>query len=647
MQNQYSFHYMFYSDLLLSLRYFFNNIIFQTDLIKNFEFNTGSRTFQLNYKSQHELPTALINYQTTRAITYHPYVFQNTPNLNRIPVLFNRTKDLLLELQEELYEVTVDITINCESQLQALEMEQMIQHFSPPNKYFQHYRFYSFMKIDNAFVHPDIFDPNMDLIYNLFTKYNRRANSVDYCFAVEYKPMIKFESVQAQISSSDARSFAISCPLNIMTPVPVYQVIPEDQKPLKSKPIRLYNRSDIVVSTDEVDSLLLSFRDEEVICSVIPDTVTGAFTGEFIRDDTTYTITGIIDTEEIICDGVVTIANRQFNCSFNVVRNLLTAKDVIIVSGPLSGTLTNAHFSDTGISGFLKATVGNFEIADYIDVDELVVIRRSKILKNFQVESSLTQNVKVLSVKNIYNTNLDLSPRRMKLQTENSSITKLAVLKNNIQTIITLSTPIPISSTGIFNGSFTFGDSVTGVLMGNVNIQTGNLTYDVIFSEDDYILSVLFFNLQFKTGQYYGSRTIERQSINIGFKNELISTASDISLSKDLFNNVTMGQTKQGPGKLLRSTMIVPDDVTEVEDDKVLITITLDDLFDYSNYTNHFWRFIFRRQIYTSGDQDNIQFNQATEPYQLTFKAEKSWFYTQFNEFNIDNPIFFQFFKSY
>ena len=646
MSNQnYSFHYMFYSDLLLSLRYFFNKIIFKTDLIKDFEFNTGSRTFQLNYKSQHVLPSALINYQNTRAITYHPYVWQRTPNLNQIPVLFNRTKDLLLELQEELYEVTVDVTINCESQLQALEIEQMIQHFSPSNKYFQHYRFYSFMKIDNEFIHPDIFDPNIDLIYNLFTKYNRRANSVDYCFAVEYKPMIKFESVQAQISSSDARSFAVSCPLNIMTPVPVYQIISEDQKPLTLKPIRLYNRSDIVASTGEADSLLLSFMNEEIICSVIPDMI-GAFSGEFVKDNTTYTITGIIDTEEIVCDGTITIANRQFICSFNVVRDLITAKDTIIVSGPLSGTLENAHFSDDGISGFIKTTVGNFEIADYIDVDDFVIIRRSKILKSFEVEKSLTQNVKVISVKNIYNTNLDLSPQRMKLQTNNSYITKLAVN----QSIIILPNPIPIDSSGNFNGSFTFTDNdiqITGVLMGKINIQTGNLIYDVIFSKENYILYVLFFDLQFKTGPYYGSRIIKRQSVNVGFENELISTAPDITLSKDLFNNITMGQTKQGPGKLLRSTVIVPEDITE-SDDKVLITIVLDDLFDYSSYSlSHFWRFIFGQQIYTSKDNNHIQFKEATEPYELVFEANKSWFFTQFNSFNIDSPIFFQFFQSF
>lgn len=642
---QYSFHYMFYSDLLLSLRYFFNNVIFKTDLIKSFEFNTGNRTFQLDYKSQHELPAALINYQTTRPISYHTYVYQGmSDNINQIPVLYNRTKDLLLELQEELYEVSIDITINCESQLQALEIEQMMQHFSPITKYFQHYRFFSFMKIDNEFIHPDIFDPNTDLIYNLFTKYNRRSDQVEYCFAVEYKPLLKFESVQAQMASSDARSFSISCPLAIMTPVPIRQLIPVDQKPLTSKPVRIYNRSDIVGSTGEMDVLLLSFRDEEVICNVVPDSLTGAFVGEFIRTGQPYSITGVIETEEIECDGVVVVSNRKHNCTFNISRNLLTGIDTITVSGPFSGPLNNASFSDVSISGFLE------DANEYIDVDDFVVIRRSKILKSFQVEKSLTQNVKVLPIKNIYNTNLDLSMRRMKLQAESSYITKIAVLKNN-QTIIELDTPISISNTGMFNGTFIFedsGETITGVLMGKIDVNTGNLTYDVTFSDDSCVLLVLFFDLKFKTGQYFGSRIINRISTNVGFTNELISTTPDLSVSKDLFDNITMGQTLQSPGQLLRSTILVPDDVTRDDDNaKVLITVNFDDLFDYGNYPNHFWRFIFKRQIYTSGDETMIQFKEATAPYTLTFEAGQEFFYTQFDGFDVDNPIFFQFFRKY
>ena len=653
----FSFHYSYFSDLLLSLRYYLNTVIFKSNIIKSFEFNIGSRTFQLDYESQHELPAALINYQGSRAVSTHTYTYQRTGmnNINSIPVLYNRTKDLQLNLQEELYEITIDVSINCNTQLQALEIEQMLQVFSPLDRYFQNYRFYSFMKVNKEFIHPDIFDPNTDLIYNLFTKYNRKTDTVDFCFAVEYNPLVKFETCQAQLSTSEARSFSVSCSVSVMTPIPIFQFIPSFQTPLIGKPIRTYNRTDIVASTGEVDMLLISFRNEEITAPVImTDTTTGAFIATFIREEETHTITGIIETEETVCDGNITInGNQQFMCTFVIVKDLLTGTFTITVSGPLNGILTHAEYDETQIIGYLSTTLNNQVIESYITVDNLNIIRSSKKLSSFAVQKNITQNIKILAIKNIYNTNLDLSPRRMKLQTSNSFITKLILvdgLNNKITVDLTSdgNSKIPIGSTSKFNGVFKFtdGSEHTGVLMGSID-RMGRLDYDVTISDESYILAAIYFDPEFETGDYYGLRTIERQTLNTTFANELISTDAGLTVSQDLFDNETMGTTKQGPGRLLRSTGVTNDDIiTDPSDNtKVLITITLDDLFNYNTYSsNNFWRFIFHNQFFTSGDKDAISFKQASETYELQFQADKIWFYRHYNSVSSDDPIFFQFF---
>jgi len=649
----YGFSYSYFADLLLSLRYYLNTVIFKSNVIKSFEFNIGSRTFQLDYESQHELPAALINYQGSRAVSTHTYTYQRTGmnNINSIPVLYNRTKDLQLNLQEELYEITIDITINCSTQLQALEIERVLQAFSPLDRYFQNYRFYSFMKVNKEFLHPNIFNPNTDLIYNLFTKYNRKTDTVDFCFAVEYNPLVKFETCQAQLSSSEARSFSVSCSVSVMTPIPIFQFIPSSQTPLIGKPIRTYNRTDIVAATGEVDMLLISFRNEEITAPVImTDVTTGAFTATFVREEETHTITGIIKTEEIVCDGNITVNDQQFMCTFDIVKDLLEDTFTITVSGPLVGTLTHAEYDETQIIGYLSTTLNNQVIESYITVDDLNIIRSSKKLSSFAVQKNITQNIKILTVKNIYNTNLDLSPRRMKLQTNSSFITKLILVDslNNKVTVDLTSSKIPIGSTSKFNGVFSFVDGLehTGVLMGSID-KNGRLDYDVTISDESYVLAIIYFDLEFETGDYYGLRTIERQSLEITFTNELISTDSGLAVSQDLFDNKTMGITKQGPGHLLRSTGVIDDEIiTDPSDDtKVLITITLDDLFNYNTYSsNNFWRFIFHKQIFTSGDQDAISFKQASKTYELQFQADKIWFYKHFNSVSSDNPIFFQFF---
>jgi hypothetical protein len=657
--NSYGFHYSFYSDLLLSLRYFFNTIILKSDVIKSYEFNLGDRSFQLDYSTQHELPAAIINYRNSVAVSYHPYVFQRTnfDNINRIPVLYNRTKELELDLQEELHQISLDIVINCDSQLQALEIEQMINHYSPIGKYFQHYRFYSFIKIDNQFIHPDIFDVNNDLIYNLFIKHNRRQDAVDYCFSVEYNPLIRFESCQAELSSSEQRSFTVSCPVTIVTPIPVFQMIPNYQKSLSNKPVRTYNRSDIIVSTGSSDLLLVSFTNHSCVAVVqTTDSETGEFAATFTYNDSTYTITGFIETEEIVCDGNITVNNQvKVTCTFTVIKNLLENTYTISVSGPIDATLTHAEYdlSANQLTGYLSTTFNNEPIEAYITVDDLNILRQSKILStNFTVTDNITRNIKFVSVLNLYNTNLDLSIHRMALQTDNSYITTLIVTDSLYnQYIVNLDSDsyISINSKGSFNGSLTFTinqQSITLVLMGKVNSKTGQLTYDALFSDDNYNLAALYFNLQFKTGNYYGVRVIERQSLLSTFTNELISTDSGLTVSQDLFDNQTIGAIKQSNGRLLRTTIITDENITIPSDNsKVLITVVFDELFNYNSYSsNHFWRFIFHNQIFTSNDEGAISFKQASETYELQFEADKVWFYGCFNGVSSDNPIFFQFF---
>ena len=130
-----------YSDLLTSVSFFLNDtVLYDPHLkIKGFQFNIGNSSFQLeDKKTQQELPFCIAILQAITPSISHPFVFHRNimNNLFKIPILYNRTKDIELFVQEEMYTVSINLNINCESQLQALEIQHRLLNYLPLNKYF-------------------------------------------------------------------------------------------------------------------------------------------------------------------------------------------------------------------------------------------------------------------------------------------------------------------------------------------------------------------------------------------------------------------------------------------------------------------------------------------------------------------------------
>jgi len=228
----------YFSDLLLSIKSLLDAHILPQKIIKHYDFNIANETFSLlrrDYKPNRELPAAIISLDEDN------YVFGertnniiNVPvrNYNQILILADLDNKKTLYLQEEQTQISINIIINCETQFQAKEIAFHISRYLPKQKYIQLFDYTSFLEIESDILFDLGFDINNHQISNLFTKYNKNLGKVEYCYSVNYEPLIKLENISINISDNTQKTFNVQCSLSYLTTLPLFVVYdPESSKP--------------------------------------------------------------------------------------------------------------------------------------------------------------------------------------------------------------------------------------------------------------------------------------------------------------------------------------------------------------------------------------------------------------------------------
>ncbi|MCD6435114.1 MAG: hypothetical protein J7L15_01800, partial [Clostridiales bacterium] len=213
----------YFSDLLLSIKTLLDTHILPQKIIKHYDFNIANETFSLlrrNYKPNRALPAAIVSLETDN------YLFGqrvnniiNVPveNYNQILVLADLNNEKTIYLQEEQTQININLLINCETQFQAKEIAFHITRYLPKQKYIQLFNYTSFLEIESDILFNLGFDINNHEISNLFTKYNKNLGKIEYCYSVNYNPLIKLEDISVNISDNTQKTFNVQCSLNYLT----------------------------------------------------------------------------------------------------------------------------------------------------------------------------------------------------------------------------------------------------------------------------------------------------------------------------------------------------------------------------------------------------------------------------------------------
>ncbi len=649
----------FYTDLLLSMRYLFDNIVFGPGKIKHYMFNIGNKSFQLEYKSQYELPACIINYQSSSAIKYHSWLIQNTGlnNHNLIPILYNKNKQLTLQLQEEEYSISLEVLLNFDSQFAGMEYEHRIKSNMPIGKPLQLYHFYTFYEIPDMYLNHLMFDVNYDDIVNLYTKYDNNLDKIIHCASVRYEPLIKLESCQLGIGSIDQRSFQLAMQFSLDISVPIYFQIPFDELPIIRNVETIRELETIVPVSPDISLLEVVLKDDEKYNKfAIP-----------IKNDNKYfnNIFSFNDIDECrvigefsdlyIEYGDIRITNlSKYEESISSYK--YTCQDTtsleLKISGPLTGKFKYFKKSDNIIDGLFYGDFNHVHIEENLKgeykMNSCLHDMNSSPHIIFPSNEDYSYETRILPYTTPKKSLKKINPNTVKFKPQNTELIGLTVLNNCSNKSKYYKLYDKLDDYGNFNIQFYCKDTTSlNNITGKIHPKTMELSYNVDVNSD-LLLASLHFNFAFDTIPIFGSRVISNIDLSIvGNSLEPILIGTNVSIIKDEFNR----DLHEYNIKKLCSRIIIPDVIDDIDqnfkifDDFVLCKVQFDEYFDIYNKMMHeqsYWRFIFNGIVYTPSDL--IQYIQIKN-YVIEFKIDKQLYYTKFSKYTMMNPIFFEIFR--
>jgi len=684
-----------YSDLLRSITYLFDNIIYDKDTIKYYEFNIGNQTFQLNYKTNYKLPAANIRLQAARPINLHPTNIQRLPieNINRIPVIYNRTKNLTIEVQEEHFLIDIDLDINCESQLQAKDLEFQLLSTLPLNKWFYIYSFTSFFEIENSKILLDneILDTNEHDIVNLFVRYDYNLGKPVHSFGVNYQPYINLQNCQVSIPSSQERSYQVNVSLQYMIQFPQYLIIPVHERPsLRTVPRKIIRKNIVYNCNNNFKLLELSLvdnTDNSHVKVIVPYNEYVTFI------DPRYGNTGSFESElkQEIIFGKFKWLNLKANMyndvdgELKITRNIDLSTDesqypehVVSVTaqsfGRLNGNIHNIEHDDRNkkLLGVFEGVFDNTYVKDNIEIEYQELYRTYKIHYDHwaDIDNYATEEARIITqTRNIFYLVPELNEFKTHPILDRFKIVSIYILNNDensseyneIYSVDLSSENIYLDREGYFRVEFYLSSlGVNGFLNGRIDPRTRIITtqvnYNQGFTENDLPLLALGFDMEFLVKPSYGGVNIERITIDITSTDSVMTTIPLTKIIDDLEQTPTHPERRQEVRLVvLDSTQIRPFEEfilnNDIDKDYHTLIIRWPEGTHKPDYD--IWRFRVNDLVFDSTSQEVIQNYNEIYPIQLesedaismTFKIKKDFYYKELKRDGNLYPLIFYLIK--
>ncbi len=535
-----------YSDILLSLSYFLNKVL--EGRIKTFQYNISSTSFNLDYNANYELPAAIITYNTSTYLNARPSTFlRSFSNYNQIPVLHDHNKNIGLLIQEDHFTISVDISINCDTQFQAIDFKHMFESVMPLNKYLQIYRFVSYFEISNEFLNPYLFDPSKDKIDNLFFKHNSLTDELNYYFSVGYEPLIRLTNAAVNIGEVSSSTFALNLSFELLMQLPskiLFDYQSEQQRLAKFDDIKFLKFDNVKVpcnlDLEYIELQLKQSGSTDVVivnCPCVKDLDNFSLNGEFKNDLLNVSIQA--DTLEssfnayvygFIDDKVVEKATVNYQAG------KLGVKYGFISGNKISGKLKNIEITDNTyfsawFEGEFYGTLSSFRIEQlsYEYISDSFTIRNP----NIQIDEQFkVMNHRFVDAGNIFSSIKTINLFKNELDFDHTKIIGVSFYneteKKYTDVISTISN-IDITNSGTF--SFEIEDLL---ITGSINETTSTISISAVdkitLQQTHLKVHELVLNVVFKYFPIRGPNKIQQITIDFRLTNESISNISPIEI---------------------------------------------------------------------------------------------------------------------
>jgi hypothetical protein len=633
-----------YSDILLSLSYYLNKVL--EGRIKAFQYNISSTSFNLDYEANYELPAAIITYTNSSYLNARPSTFLRTfSNYNQIPVLFDSTKNIGLKIQEDHFNITVDVAINCDSQFQAIDFKHQFESLIPLNKYLQIYKFVSYFQIDSEYLNSFLFDVSKDKIENIFLKHNELTNELNYYFSVGYEPLIRLTGVNINIGEVSASTFSLNLSFELLMQLPskvIFDYGSKQQAEAKFDDIKFLKFDNVIVPcNEEYDYIELKVKQDNnniplmIHCPCVKDlekyTLNGDFTNNLLSIsintdtlETTYTayVYGFIE------DKVIEKSTIKFQ------TGKLGGKYGHISGDKISGKLKSIEISEDNLfsawfEGEFYGKISSFKInqlayeyiSDYFNIKHPTTV----ISEGFKI-----LNYRFVDTGSIFSAIRNINTFKNEVDFNLTKITGISfynTLEKKYTDLIPLPTPVSINK----DGSFSFDLLGSIVVAGSINGVTSRISLSAVQTltlELSHLkIHELKLDVVFKYFPIRGPGRIEQISIDFNLTNQSISNISPTEI----------------PNYSTDKCNIVLDKLNISEKDasnRYAITIPLP---LYSNSIPTKFNFFFTKQSYTT-DESKLELildSSLSTTSNLVFTTTEQFYFRYLTDVSKIYPIFF------
>ena len=614
-----------YLDFFTNFTKYINDIVLETSPIKKIQYTLGNESIDLTYDGNYELPIAILTTQTPKPFNNRTCnYFTGSDTWNTIKLAHNFTKDISISCTENLFILDFNLFINCETQIQAINIQQKIQNWFRINQPILYNNFYTWLKIDDYLNNPYYFDFEFDDIENISQVYDSADDTFELRTSLNIDPILTLTDIQVDINDPSTQiAYQITTSWEAKINIPIRYINPPyidlndlyNKNNINNKFIELRNKKIAIPYNNfliNYQNNLLPLDIQTIEISNVNNPLNGykkIISSTNIKDIIEYSYSSQNKINFNLDRCIFLLNDERYKCNLKLTYNIITGNCYGTISDYIDGKLTDVLFLENNT---IQAVVIGYDYIKKRNISELVniIYKKLDLVNLTQISIDSINNYLVISDLNVYNL--------LKVSKTNTILT--AIDFNSLEladgmVLLCNSQNQSFTNTIDFNLSF---DNDIRILM-NIHQKTGELTKFVITPNDTNIISLNVNSIEFNISPIYGS-TVSDINIDIGqITNQLGNSEFIEDSSKYNIINIIVSE-------------LIIEDYLEY---KYLLIKHPDNVVINTDY----WKFIYQGNYFTNNSNNNYLKLLKVENNKIYFKISTDFYIKYLTNISQFNPI--------